>query len=66
MSQEWWGSRVETGCLDFYLFVGFHINPLEHHTVFPFLGGGEGGWMCKCFRTIKWGMKVSMDDMQEY
>lgn len=60
-----WRHRV----FGLYLFVGFHINPLEQHTIFSFLLflGGGGGWgMCKCFRAIKREMKVSMDSMREY
>lgn len=41
-----------------YLFVGFHINPLEHSAFYPSFPG-----MCKCFRAIKWKMEFSMDSM---
>ncbi len=47
-----------------YLFVGFHINPLEQHTIFSFLLFFGWGGMCKCFRAIKREMKVSMDSMR--
>lgn len=41
-----------------YLFIGFHINPLEHGAVCaPFPG------MCECFAAIKRKTAFSMDSM---
>lgn len=41
-----------------YLFIGFHINPLEHGAVCaPFPG------VCECFRAIKRKTEFSMDSM---
>jgi len=46
------GPRIEGGLMwrhrvfGLYLFVGFHINPLEQHTIFSFLLFlGGWGWM---------------------
>lgn len=41
-----------------YLFIGFHINPLEHGAVCASFPG-----MCECFRAIKRKTEFSMDSM---